>query len=142
MSLLKLFKIVKFYLCQAAKNNYYKYFVFYDGFGVLDNPFYMDVHSINNLHYVASELGVKDKVKYYDNSYLLENEFCFDYDDEVIEDIVKFELENSLKERLVYLNIRKIMLNQLFSSKPKDLHSIIDVEEKRKTIKLKPTDKK
>ena len=36
----------------TAKNNYYKYFAFYDGFGVLDNPFYMDVHSINNKRYL------------------------------------------------------------------------------------------
>ncbi len=37
----------------TAKNNYYKYFAFYDGFGVLDDPFYMDVHSINNKRYLA-----------------------------------------------------------------------------------------
>ena len=36
----------------TAKNNYYKYFAFYDGFGVLDDPFYMDVHSINNKRYL------------------------------------------------------------------------------------------
>ena len=36
----------------TAKNNYYKYFAFYDGFGVLDDPFYLDVHSINNKKYL------------------------------------------------------------------------------------------
>lgn len=36
----------------TAKNNFYKYFAFYDGFGVIDNPFYMDVHSINNKLYL------------------------------------------------------------------------------------------
>lgn len=36
----------------TAKNNYYKYFAFYDGFGVLDDPFYIDVHSINNKRYL------------------------------------------------------------------------------------------
>ena len=36
----------------TAKNNYYKYFAFYDGFGVLDDPFYMDVHSINDERYL------------------------------------------------------------------------------------------
>ena len=36
----------------TAKNNYYKYFAFYDGFGVLDDPFYIDVHSINNKIYL------------------------------------------------------------------------------------------
>ena len=38
----------------TAKNNYYKYFAFYDGFGVLDDPFYIDVHSINNHMYLKS----------------------------------------------------------------------------------------
>lgn len=37
----------------TAKNNYYKYFAFYDGFGVINDPFYMDVHSINNKMYLA-----------------------------------------------------------------------------------------
>ena len=36
----------------TAKNNYYKYFAFYDGFGILDDPFYLDVHSINNYFYL------------------------------------------------------------------------------------------
>ncbi len=36
----------------TAKNNYYKYFAFYDGFGVLNDPFYLDVHSINNKRYL------------------------------------------------------------------------------------------
>lgn len=36
----------------TAKNNYYKYFAFYDGFGNLDDPFYLDVHSINNKNYL------------------------------------------------------------------------------------------
>ena len=36
----------------TAKNNFYKYFAFYDGFGVIDDPFYMDVHSINNKLYL------------------------------------------------------------------------------------------
>lgn len=36
----------------TAKNNYYKYFAFYDGFGVIDDPFYIDVHSVNNKFYL------------------------------------------------------------------------------------------
>ena len=36
----------------TAKNNYYKYFAFYDGFGILDDPFYFDVHSSNNKIYL------------------------------------------------------------------------------------------
>ena len=44
----------------TAKNNYYKYFAFYDGFGVLDDPFYMDVHSISNKRYLANLQEVAD----------------------------------------------------------------------------------
>ena len=36
----------------TAKNNYYKYFSFYDGFGILNDPFYIDVHSSNNKKYL------------------------------------------------------------------------------------------
>lgn len=36
----------------TAKNNYYKYFAFYDGFGILNDPFYIDVHSSNNKFYL------------------------------------------------------------------------------------------
>lgn len=44
----------------TAKNNYYKYFAFYDGFGVLDDPFYIDVHSINNKRYLEKLQEVAD----------------------------------------------------------------------------------
>lgn len=37
----------------TTKNNYYKYFAFYDGFGVLNDPFYMDVHTVNNKQYLS-----------------------------------------------------------------------------------------
>ena len=36
----------------TAKNNYYGYFAFYDGFGVINDPFYMDVHSVNEKEYL------------------------------------------------------------------------------------------
>ncbi|CDF11435.1 putative peptidase E related protein [Mycoplasma sp. CAG:776] len=36
----------------TAKNNYYKYFAFYDGFGLLKDPFYLDVHSTNQPNYL------------------------------------------------------------------------------------------
>lgn len=38
----------------TAKNNYYKYFAWYDGFGILNDQFYIDVHSINNRLYLDS----------------------------------------------------------------------------------------
>lgn len=36
----------------TAKNNYYKYFAWYDGFGIIDDPFYIDVHTIKNKLYL------------------------------------------------------------------------------------------
>lgn len=47
----------------TAKNNYYKYFAFYDGFGILNDPFYMDVHSINNKFYLDKLKNVAKDTK-------------------------------------------------------------------------------
>lgn len=47
----------------TAKNNYYKYFAFYDGFGVLDDPFYLDVHSIYNKRYLEKLQNVANEKK-------------------------------------------------------------------------------
>lgn len=48
----------------TAKNNYYKYFSWYDGFGIIDDPFYMDVHSINNTFYLNKLKSIaKEKKK-------------------------------------------------------------------------------
>ncbi len=38
----------------TRKNNYYKKFAWYDGFGIIDNDFYFDVHSINKGRYLPS----------------------------------------------------------------------------------------
>ena len=62
----------------TAKNNYYKYFAFYDGLGLLDDPFYMDVHTVNNKNYlnklqkVADEKG-KDVYAIYDGGVIIYN---------------------------------------------------------------------
>lgn len=47
----------------TAKNNYYKYFAFYDGFGVIDDSFYFDVHSVNNKLYFNKLQDVANKNK-------------------------------------------------------------------------------
>lgn len=47
----------------TAKNNYYKYFAFYDGFGILNDPFYIDVHSINNKRYLDKLKKVSSEKK-------------------------------------------------------------------------------
>ena len=65
----------------TAKNNYYKYFAFYDGFGVLDDPFYIDVHSINNKRYLEKLQEVADDKKknvyaIFDDGALIYNRDC------------------------------------------------------------------
>ena len=65
----------------TAKNNYYKYFAFYDGFGVLDDPFYMGVHSINNKRYLEKLQEVADDKKknvyaIFDDGALIYNRDC------------------------------------------------------------------
>ena len=108
------------------------------------------------LYYVAKELGIIEKVKQYDGSKEAEENFVEEYgyglyddcDEEVMDDMVRFEIERNLKERLVYLRVKKIIMNQLFSDKPSDLYSLIDDEPQSKgtsrckIIKLKPNDKK
>lgn len=36
----------------TKKNNYYQKFAWYKGFGIIDNPFFMDVHSIKDEEYL------------------------------------------------------------------------------------------
>ncbi len=62
----------------TAKNNYYKYFAFYDGFGIIDDPFYIDVHTINNKKYLEKLQKVsseKNKIIYalYDDGAMIYN---------------------------------------------------------------------
>lgn len=60
----------------TAENNFYKYFAFYDGFGIIKNDFYFDVHTrkekyyLNRLQNIANE---KNKKVYgiYDDGYIL-----------------------------------------------------------------------
>ena len=78
------------------------------------------------LYYVAAELGVRDKVAYYDNLGLAGTDLSLDYDYEFIDEMVRSSLKDNLKEQLVYLNVKKIMINRLFSSNPTDLYSIIN----------------
>lgn len=110
------------------------------------------------LYYVANELGITEKVKQYDGSKDIEEKFkeeygfnfADNYDEEVMEDMVRFEIERNIKERLVYLIVKKIIINQLFSDKPSDLYSLIGNEKLKqsngktrcKIVKLNPSDKK
>lgn len=110
------------------------------------------------LYYVAKELEITEKVKQYDGTKEAEDGFKEKYgfdlyaedDEEVREDMVRFEIGRSIKERLVYLTIKKIIINQLFSNKPSDLYTLIEsVQHKQsnektrcKIIKLNSNNKK
>ena len=67
----------------TAKNNYYKYFAFYDGFGVLNDPFYLDVHSINNKRYLDKLQNVANEKK--KNVYAIFNDGAIIYNRETLE---------------------------------------------------------
>ena len=69
------------------------------------------------LYYVANELRIKEKVKQYDGSKKMEENFKEEYgydfsdaaDEEVMEDMVRFEIERNIKERLVYLTVKRLL---------------------------------
>lgn len=103
------------------------------------------------LYYVAKELEIDEKVKKYDGINDLENELDIelDYDEEVLNDMIKSEIKRNLKERITYLTIKKIIMNQLFSDNPLDLNSLIGDDDNQSTggskckiINLNPDDKK
>jgi len=104
------------------------------------------------LYYVANELGISEKLASYDNSSFQIEDFVIDGLDDLDFELVKDEIDSSSKEKIVYQNVRKIMINQLFSEEPDDLFSLIDDKKKIelkgegkskcKIIELKPKDKK
>ena len=47
----------------TRKNNYYKKFAWYDGFGIIDDDFYFDVHSINRGRYLSSLKNKSKQIK-------------------------------------------------------------------------------
>ena len=51
----------------TAKNNYYGYEAFYDGFGILNDPFYIDVHTDSNINYLnrLKEISLEKKKDVY-----------------------------------------------------------------------------
>lgn len=47
----------------TKKNNYYKKFAWYDGFGIIDDDFYFDVHSVNRGRYLSSLKNKGEQIK-------------------------------------------------------------------------------
>ncbi|MBR2712718.1 MAG: hypothetical protein IKE73_03320 [Bacilli bacterium] len=90
------------------------------------------------LYYAANELGIRGKLQYYDEKeelkfidedYEIEGFKLSDYimlvNDEEIKEEIEWSINTSLKERSIYLNVKKIMINQIFYSKPTDVYSLI-----------------
>ena len=110
------------------------------------------------LYYIARELGVDEKVKQYDGIKEDEESFkeeygfdLYDYcDEEIMDNMVKFEIESNIKERLIYITVKKIVINQLFSDNPSDLYTLIGGNEQKqlnetskcRIIKFNPNIKK
>ena len=62
----------------TAKNNYYGYEAFYDGFGILNDPFYIDVHTDSSINYLnrLKEISLekkKDVYAIYDDGCIIVN---------------------------------------------------------------------
>ena len=87
------------------------------------------------LYYVAKQLGIDEKLAYYD---WISNEFLVDIMEDIDmkdldysnDDFVTFTINTSITERKYYLDVKKIMLNSLFGngqfriSKTKDTNSL------------------
>ena len=87
------------------------------------------------LYYVAKQLGIAEKLAYYDG---ISNEFLVDIMEDIDmkdldysnDDFVTFTINTSITERKYYLDVKKIMLNSLFGngqfriSKTKDTNSL------------------
>ncbi len=93
-----------------------------------------NILEVEILYYVAKELGIDEKVEYYDCKNSLFEKLNISLRDEICYELVEDEINNSLYEKRVYLNVKKIMLNSIFSNKKIDLFSIINEMETCKKI--------
>lgn len=78
----------------TKENNYYNYFAFYDGFGIVDNHFYIDVHSLNTKLYLENLRKVsidsnKDIYAISDNGAIIFNRKNFEI--KTYGDVIKIE---------------------------------------------------
>ena len=47
----------------TSTNNFYNYFAFYDGFGLVDDEFYLDVHTIDDEDYMKELQNASNDTK-------------------------------------------------------------------------------
>ena len=95
------------------------------------------------LYYVARQLGIDEKLAYYDG---ISNEIYADiiqgidikYLDNANDDFVTFTINNSIAERKYYLDVKRIMLNSLFGNEQsKSLLTTTNLSKKDKCKILK-----
>lgn len=95
------------------------------------------------LYYVARQLGIDEKLAYYDG---ISNEIYADiiqgidikYLDNANDDFVTFTINNSIAERKYYLDVKRIMLNSLFGNEQsKSLITTTNLSKKDKCKILK-----
>lgn len=84
------------------------------------------------LYYVARQLGIDEKLAYYDG---ISNEIYADiiqgidikYLDNANDDFVTFTINNSIAERKYYLDVKRIMLNSLFGNEQSKIFPTNDI---------------
>ena len=84
------------------------------------------------LYYVAKQLGIAEKLAYYDG---ISNEFLVDIMEDIDmkdldysnDDFVTFTINTSITERKYYLDVKKIMLNSLFGNQQSKILPINDI---------------
>lgn len=84
------------------------------------------------LYYVAKQLGIVEKLAYYDE---ISNEFLVDIMEDIDmkdldysnDDFVTFTINTSITERKYYLDVKKIMLNSLFGNQQSKILPINDI---------------
>ena len=103
------------------------------------------------LYYVARQLGIDEKLAYYDG---ISNEIYADIIqgidikdlDNVNDDFVTFTINNSIAERKYYLDVKRIMLNSLFGNEQSKILPTNDINisknDKCKILKIDFNNKK
>ena len=110
-----------------------------DYLDLIDSPIHVEM-----IYYVARELGIKDKVYYYEFLYNASKEFAkeigtlddFEKELELDYDEIAEEIATNEDYKEIYFNVKRIMVNQLYADNPEeDLYSIIWKDEKIKSDK-------
>ena len=98
-----------------------------------------DVSEASILYLIAYELNIDDKVRKYDRPAGTtdeENDLDIYYDEMELE-FIRYEIKGDIRAQLDYLNVRKIIINQLFSKQPLNFDTLTEKKNKKKLNKKK-----